>query len=162
VTFILRLPQADDAEWITEACQDRHVLRYTLVPRPYTIEHAHRFIDDHNGELHVRVIAEADGFGVGMCSIHGVDAATGEGTAGYWVAPWARRRGAATSAMRLLAAGARSIAGLTHLTLSIVATNRASRGVAEKAGFTLTDDSSRTCIDGGGQGRAVVYRLEIA
>lgn len=161
MSFTLRTPRAADAEWITEACQDPLVLRYTLVPRPYDIEHARRFVVDHNGELHVRVIAEADGTGVGMCSIHRLDPDTGEGTAGYWVAPWARRRGAATAAMRLLAAEARSIVGLTHLTLSIVEHNHASRAVAERAGFTLTDDCSRTCIDGGAQARAVVYRMEI-
>lgn len=161
MSFALRLPRAEDAEWITAACQDPFILRYTLVPRPYVVEHARRFVVDHNGELHVRVIAETDDTGVGMCSIHRVDATTGEGTAGYWVAPWARRRGAATAGMRLLADAARAIPGLTHLTLSIVEHNLASRGVAERAGFTLTDDDSRTCIDGGSQARAVVYRLDV-
>jgi len=49
VSFTLRLPRAEDAEWITRACQDPLVLRYTLVPRPYTIEHARLFVVDHNG-----------------------------------------------------------------------------------------------------------------
>ena len=55
-TFALREPVLTDAEWITQACQDTEVQRWTLVPRPYKREHALGFIDNTINETHRWVI----------------------------------------------------------------------------------------------------------
>jgi RimJ/RimL family protein N-acetyltransferase len=59
-----------------------------------------------------------------------------EGSIGYGVAPWARGRGIATRALRLLADWALSAGGVRRLELTTHADNAASRRVAEKAGFS--------------------------
>ena len=59
MVFSFRDPTLDDVDWITEACQDSEILRWTVVPRPYTKDHARSFVADHAGELHAwAIVAE--------------------------------------------------------------------------------------------------------
>jgi RimJ/RimL family protein N-acetyltransferase len=55
---------------------------------------------------------------------------------GYWLAPLARGRGAATSAVRLLARWAFAELGLARLELTCGPGNEASQHVAERCGFS--------------------------
>jgi len=55
---------------------------------------------------------------------------------GYWLAPWARGRGAATRAVALLAPWALRELGLARVALHTTPDNEPSQRVAERAGFT--------------------------
>ena len=94
--FTFKTPTLNDVDWITEACQDPEILRWTLVPRPYTTDHARSFVADLAGEVIAWTIFEdGDSRGIGMLGVHHV--VEGVASIGYWVAPWARRRGAASA-----------------------------------------------------------------
>jgi len=56
--FEIREPLLADAEWITQACQDSEIQRWTLVPRPYKREHALGFIENKINEAHRWVIED--------------------------------------------------------------------------------------------------------
>jgi uncharacterized protein YhfF len=59
LTHRLRGLETSDAEWITRACQDEEVQRWTKVPSPYTRQHAESFIADHNDDLAAWAIIES-------------------------------------------------------------------------------------------------------
>ncbi|MEY3358719.1 MAG: hypothetical protein RIR87_1778, partial [Actinomycetota bacterium] len=97
----LRDLQPNDAEWIHRACQDIDIQRWTMVPRPYTREHAESFVVNHGGELAAYAIVTAlTNEPVGVAGLHHVR--DGVASVGYWVAPWGRGHRAATSALRVL------------------------------------------------------------
>jgi uncharacterized protein YhfF/RimJ/RimL family protein N-acetyltransferase len=154
----LRELRTDDAEWIFRACQDAEIQRWTMVPRPYTREHAETFVSDRGGELAVFVIMQAaTDEPVGVAGIHHVR--EGVATVGYWVAPWGRGRGAATDALRVL----RSIVARmpdTHTVRALIAeTNLASRRTAERASLKMAGTDPDTCPDGACQVAALRYEI---
>ena len=128
-----------DAEWIHRACQDPEIQRWTLVPRPYGMEHARSFLADDSLE-DWRWAIEESGAPLGVVSIHGVDPASGDAPIGYWVAPWARRRGVATAAVAGLIDAARSRPGIGRVVAHVARDNRQSRGVVERAGFQVVSE----------------------
>jgi RimJ/RimL family protein N-acetyltransferase len=129
-TFALREPVLTDAEWITQACQDTEVQRWTLVPRPYKREHALGFIDNTINEAHRWVIEyQETNKAVGVVSIHTIDPDTGDANTGYWIAPWGRRQGAAV----------------------------ASRATASRAGFINMGSTQESCPDGESLVPALTY-----
>jgi len=128
-------PLADtDIGWITAACQDPEIQRWTVVDlRP-----------------------------VGMIAIHTFDAKTGVADIGYWVAPWGRRQGIARGAIKLLIEEIRGIAGAGAVQARIAITNTASRRTVESCAFTLVEVSSTlTCPDGTNTVAAAVYGLNL-
>ena len=44
--FQLRRLQYEDVEWIFDACQDETIQRWTLIPRPYSLEDAEWFVEN--------------------------------------------------------------------------------------------------------------------
>lgn len=159
LTHHLRELQPDDADWIYRACQDAEIQRWTMVPRPYTREHAESFVHDRGGELAAYAIVHSStDEAVGVVGIHHVR--EGIASVGYWVAPWGRGRGAAADALCVL----RTIISRNteaHTIRALIAeTNAASRRTAERAGFTMTGPDTDTCPDGAGQ--VVALRYEIA
>jgi len=107
------------------------------------------------------VVERETNLGVGMINIHGVDPSTGEADAGYWIAPWARRQGAATQALQQLVQHAKSIEAAKTLTLKISPANFASRGTAAKSGFVVVRTETQTCHDGGTPTDALIYSLTL-
>jgi RimJ/RimL family protein N-acetyltransferase len=130
----------DDVDWVTEGCRDPEVSRFTGVPRPYGPEHAREWIgkqaaDRASGEgLHLAVTAAADGEPLGSVGLQRMSWDQLRGEIGYWIARWGRRRGAATSAVRLLAAHGFTVAGLERIEVIPYVDNPVSQRVAEKAG----------------------------
>ncbi|MFZ9706961.1 MAG: GNAT family N-acetyltransferase [Ilumatobacteraceae bacterium] len=156
----LRPLQLDDAEWIYRACQDAEVQRWTTVPRPYTPEHAESFVRNQAGERLANAIIDArSGEPAGVAGIHHIT--DGVATVGYWVAPWARRRGAASTAMRILPSLATRLGVVRSVRATIAETNMASRRTAERAGFALAGTSDDHCPDGDCQVAGLEYRLEL-
>ncbi len=157
-SFGIREPILADAEWITQACQDTEVQRWTLVPRPYKHENALGFINNTINESHLWVIEQQEtNEPVGVISIHTIDLDTGDADVGYWIAPWGRRRGAAVHALCLVEQFALTIPSIKFLSAHIAETNDASRATASRAGFTNMGPSAQSCPDGDTQVPALDY-----
>jgi RimJ/RimL family protein N-acetyltransferase len=151
---------ASDAEWITRACQDEEVQRWTKVPRPYTQQHAESFIADNNGDLAAWAIIDSRSQEpVGVCGIHHIT--DGVASVGYWVAPWGRTSGAASTALRILPTLARRVGNVHTLQATIAETNVASRRTAESASLQLIGKSKETCPDGRSKSQGLLYELRI-
>ena len=156
----LRGLDPSDAEWITSACQDEEVQRWTKVPKPYMREHADSFIKDKNGDLAAWAIVDSRSQEpVGVIGIHHIE--DGVASIGYWVAPWGRKSGAASTALRIMPTLARRIGNAHTLQATIAETNAASQRTAERAGFTLTGNSPDSCPDGTEVAQGLLYELRI-
>lgn len=129
-----------DLEAVVAACQDPDIQRWTTVPSPYGPEDAERFLRISQeglatGEHVVCVITDdADTELLGAVGFS-LDRADLVGQVGYWVAPEARRRGAATRAVRLLCRWAFEELGLGRMELYAAVENPASNAVARACGF---------------------------
>jgi len=157
LTHRLRDLHPSDAEWITQACQDAEVQRWTKVPRPYTREHAESFVINKNGELAAWAIIDSRSQEpVGVIGIHHV--INGVASIGYWVAPWGRKSGAASTALRIIPTLARRIGKAHTLHATIAETNTVSRRTAERAGFTLIGTSADSCPDGSASATGLLYQ----
>jgi len=160
LTHRLRNLESSDAEWITRACQDEEVQRWTKVPHPYTREHAESFIKDKNGELPAWAIIDSHSQEpVGVIGIHHVINAVA--SIGYWVSPWGRKSGAASTALRIIPTLARRICKAHTLHATIAESNSASRRTAERAGFQLIGKSDETCPNGDSREHGLTYQLSI-
>lgn len=154
----LRPLQHDDAPWIFAACQDADVQRWTRIPRPYTLDHAREFIDDPpDVALAMAIVDSASGLPVGVAGINAV--ADGVATVGYWVAPWARRRGAATDALHVLSTIAARIDGVGTVRALIAGTNAPSQAAAARAGFVRAGTTGDQCPDGDCAVEAIAFDL---
>ena len=157
-TFGIRQPTIDDAEWITRACQDIEIQRWTLVPRPYKREHALGFIENTINEAHRWVIEQQEtNEPVGVVSIHTIDINAGDADTGYWIAPWGRRRRAAVHALHLVEKFALTIPTIKFLSAHIAESNTASRATASRAGFINMGSAQEPCPDGENLVAALTY-----
>lgn len=157
-TFALRQPVLADVEWMTTACQDSEIQRWTLVPRPYKREHAIGFINNTINEAHLWVIEHKEtNEPVGVISIHTIDLDTGDADTGYWIAPWGRHRGAAAYALNLVEQFALTIPNIKFISAHIAETNAASCATASRAGFINMGSSAKSCPDGNNQVPALTY-----
>ena len=158
LTHRLRPLQSSDAEWIYQACQDTEVQRWTQIPRPYTHDHAKSFVADQNGELLANAIINSrTGEPAGVAGIHHIK--NGVATVGYWIAPQARRAGAASTALKILPTIARRLGDAQTMRAIIAETNVASRATAERAGFKIARKSAEQCPDGATQTTGLDYKL---
>ena len=161
--LVLRLPGEDDVDPIARACQDPENQRWlTALPAPYTRADAKFFVREiaHRGREERRDLAfaiEADGDLVGVCGLHQLTTGRLGPEIGYWIAPWARRRGFASTALRLLSdwALAPGGLGLARLRLTTDVENPASQAVAERAGFER-EGVLRSYLEHGGVRRDMV------
>ena len=152
----LRALQPHDAEWIYRACQDPDIQRWTMVPRPYTREHADSFVVDRGGELAAyAIVTSVTDEPIGVAGLHHVR--DGVASVGYWVAPWGRGHRAAASALRVLRTLIHRNTEAHTVRALIAETNVASRRTAERAGFSLTGPDPDTCPDGANQVVALRY-----
>jgi RimJ/RimL family protein N-acetyltransferase len=141
---VLRPPRPDDVPDVFAACQDPDIQHFTFVPAPYEEHHARGWVEGaaaarERGEQLSLVIADAtdpDGRLLGTAGLLRPDWAHRTAEIGYWVAPWARGRGAASRAAALLAPWALRTLGLARVACDVDVDNAASRRVAERAGFT--------------------------
>ena len=162
--MIVTLRQANetDIDWIFDACQDAEIQRWTMVPKPYSRTHAQEFVKTASIENSKFVIVDATTqLGLGTIGVHCVSDETGEASAGYWVAPWARRQGVATQALQQLVTHARTLSGASTLTLEISPGNTASRGTAAKSGFIVVRTRPGSCHDGETPTDGLTYSLTL-
>jgi len=157
----LRQASETDANWIFDACQDAEIQRWTTVPKPYSRTDAQEFVKTSSIEQSKFVIVDtATHLGLGTIAVHSVNAESGEASAGYWVAPWARRQGVATQGLQQLVAHARTL-GASAVTLEISPGNAASRGTAAKSGFIVVRTSVGSCHDGQTPTDGLIYSLTL-
>jgi RimJ/RimL family protein N-acetyltransferase len=136
----LRPFRAEDAPEVVRACDDEVTQRFlTQLPHPYTLDDARSWIDEGSPAAFAAggwayAVAEPatdkiiGGAGGSLRGRHGAEI-------GYWVAPWARGRGIATEAARVLTAHAFAT-GRQRVELRTHPENVASQRVALAAGFS--------------------------
>jgi len=139
----LRPWREDDAEQLLEAMKDREIPRWTAAPEPYTRADAEAWVRgdplpvEPCGDRVSFCVADAEQPELVLGSMSLIRMMRGyAGEIGYWTAPWARGRGVATRAVRLLAAWACEEFALRRIELVIAVQNEPSNRVAELAGFT--------------------------
>ena len=149
--LLLRPPGQDDVDPITRACQDADNQRWlSALPSPYTRDDAVRFITEvaPSGRAEGReaaFVVESEGELMGMCGLHELTTGRLGPEIGYWIAPWARRKGYAAEAARGLADWALAHgAPRAHLFTDI--DNTASQAVARRAGFA-EEGVVRSCLE---------------
>ena len=122
----LRLADADD---LAMACNDPEIRRFLpFLARPYTREDALDHIRSAGG-AQLAIAEEGTDRLLGELDL--LQDGRGSAEVGYWVAPWARRQGVATAAVRQVAER-----GIDRLVLYTRPDNAASQRVAIAAGFT--------------------------
>jgi RimJ/RimL family protein N-acetyltransferase len=132
-SIVLRPWHGDDAGAVYEACQDPEIQRWiSVIPRPYTREHARAFVTAADPERRKLAIVE-DGRVVGAIALRSTDLGTGR--IGYWCVAGERGRGIASRALRRLCRHALDELGFERLELLTDPDNLASQRVAEKTGF---------------------------
>ena len=157
----LRQSYETDADWIFDACQDPEIQRWTRVPKPYARTDAQEFVKTSSIDQSKFVIVdETTQLGLGTIAVHSVSAESGEASAGYWVAPWARRQGVATQGLQQLVDHARTL-GASAVTLEISPGNAASRGTAAKSGFIVVRTRVSSCHDGETPTDGLIYSLTL-
>jgi RimJ/RimL family protein N-acetyltransferase len=159
----LRPWTAEDADDVVAIMADGSLHRFLALPQPYTAEDAQRYVTQlavtprvAGTGLECAVVERATGRLVGSAALRlGPDPEIG-----YWVAPFAQRRGYAAEATRTLAEWAFAI-GLPRVGLLCVVGNLASARVALAAGFAF-EGVSRNGFVGGGYGDVPERRGDLA
>ncbi|MEZ5144325.1 MAG: GNAT family N-acetyltransferase [Acidimicrobiales bacterium] len=158
----LRPPTPDDVEAVFDACQDPEIQRWTTVPVPYARADAVGYVDlcrwaweEAVAAPFVVVDATDPHQLLGTIDLRHTGPSVGE--VGYWVAPWARRRGVAGRALTLVRDWALHDLGKQVLTLQVYEGNEASVRVAEAAGFHRAGEI--VADQRGVDRRAVLYSL---
>jgi len=137
----LRAYRAEDAEAVATGYDDPLSFRFLPpVPSPFTLRHAEHFLTEGVASVFADggvVYAIADLYTDELLGGIGFDrmiTIRRQAEIGYWVGPWARGRGVATSAVRALSAHALTH-GLERLELLTHWDNPASQRVALAAGY---------------------------
>jgi RimJ/RimL family protein N-acetyltransferase/DNA-binding CsgD family transcriptional regulator len=137
----LRTVRPDDADDVTQACQDPQTQLWTMVPSPYSMGDARTWITARSTnwwEMPSWVVnlPGSERF-CGSVALRPDKA--GGADVGYLLAPWARGHGHATRALRLACAWGFNSFGLAVVTWSALVGNEASRETARAVGFDISD-----------------------
>ncbi|MEY4997105.1 MAG: hypothetical protein RLY59_509 [Actinomycetota bacterium] len=143
-TFSLRNLDEQDVSWIIEASNDVAIQQMTSHGGAQTQEAALSVINCSNGDFKSWAIL-GDNEPLGVISIHSVDGLSATADVGYWVAPWARRQGAAAAALRLLEKELSSSPEIACIQLKIMYANEPSLALARSLGFEEVSSGSCSC-----------------
>ena len=139
---VLREWHRADIPALVAAIDDPEIRRLLPhIPNPYTTSDAEEFIAGTRVDLTagktLATVIEVDGALAGSIDLRVLDGFDGlNAEIGYWVAGFARGRGVASAATRLLADYGFAHLGLQRIEIHVALNNPASARVAEKAGFT--------------------------
>jgi RimJ/RimL family protein N-acetyltransferase len=141
----LRQWRRDDLDAMVALFDDPDVARWTPMPAPFDLAAARAHLDRarqgrRTGERVQLAITTDGGAARGEVLLFGLAPDRSEAELGYVVGPSYRGQGLAGAALTLLAGYARDELKLRRLVLRIDPGNAASRAVAHRAGFRLTDD----------------------
>ncbi|WP_144121982.1 GNAT family N-acetyltransferase [Catellatospora sichuanensis] len=142
-TVRLRPWRIRDADQLRAACDDPVTAHFmAAMPAPYTMEHARWWITEgspenwQTGGASWAVVDPVTDEVLGGAGLSHLLEDRRQAEVGYWVAPWARRRGVATAAARAITDWAFGTLGMIRMELFTVPDNAASQRVALAAGFT--------------------------
>ena len=137
---VLRPLRMKDVPDIVRACNDPLVPRYVpVVPVPYTEAHGKAFVQRSSrpvDEVNLAITDRETGALLGAVGFSHRKSDHAIAEIGYWLAPEARGRGAATCAVRLLSRWVLTERDVARLQLHTDPENTASQAVALRAGFT--------------------------
>ncbi len=138
----LRGHRDSDVRDILDQCQDRTTREWTGVPDPYQRHHAEQFVRTRPVEWaagrQLSFAVEFEGRFAGTVGLRPVPATAGAAAElGFGLAPWARGRGLAVRAVRILLAWAFDTLPLATVRWSALEGNWASRKVAWTLGFQV-------------------------
>ncbi|MCO5974153.1 GNAT family N-acetyltransferase [Actinoallomurus soli] len=159
--LLLRPFEEGDTADVLAASRDPEILRWMPWAPAQTAETAlawcvsHAHVDPTLG-VNFAIVA-GDRF-AGTVGLGRTDWADGRVEVGYWIAPWARRKGYAVEATRAAAAYAFE-KGLHRVELLAAVGNLASQGVAAKAGFTREGVLRQAMVIPAGRVDAVLFSL---
>jgi RimJ/RimL family protein N-acetyltransferase len=136
--LMLRLPLPGDVDDIIAHCRDPEFQRWTTVPVPYHESDAQDFLkrvaEGWRGNVAGFAIEYGHRFGGGMdLRFDGV----GGAEVGFGLAPWARRKGVMTRALRLVLAWGFELPEIAVVYWRAQVGNWASRRVAIRCGFRM-------------------------
>jgi RimJ/RimL family protein N-acetyltransferase len=125
---------------VEELLRDPDVLRFTRVPEPPPPDFAETWLGLYergrrDGTREGFAVVDGDGEFLGLALAPRIEREARTAELGYVVAPAARGRGVATTALRLLTEWALAELGALRLELLIGVTNDASKRVAERNGY---------------------------
>ncbi|MDF9809509.1 RimJ/RimL family protein N-acetyltransferase [Aurantimicrobium minutum] len=145
--FTLRALLPEDQEWIERAAEDVEIQKWTA--------NGGRSVHDR----HTWAILNGTE-PVGVISLHSVDLLTSAADLGYWVAPWGRRKGAASAALGLVENELTQIPGVKSIQLSIMEGNEPSKALVTSLGYELVSAGTCSC---GSQGdvSAVIFEKKL-
>jgi len=161
----LRTWRPDDADDVFNACQDPLIAKFTPIPQPYPREAAVGFIHEAILEteagtsVHLAITDAVDGALLGAISRHPIRGP--RATFGYWLAPAARGRGAATRALTLIADWTLETTDAIRLELYTNLDNEPSQRVAARAGFEREGIRRAWDLDRMGRPMDVVFFVKI-
>ncbi len=161
----LRAFEADDAEAVTELCNEWEIARTTLnIPHPYERWMAEAWIENHRpgferGDSVIFAITfRPDGRLVGAVGLH-LDPASHAGELGYWVGKDFWNQGIATEAARAVVAHAFDRMGLNRIAARHMTKNPASGRVMQKVGMTFEGVLRQSIFRWGSYEDSAIYSL---
>jgi RimJ/RimL family protein N-acetyltransferase len=140
--IVLRPYTRDDLADMVAACNDPDTRRWiATLPQPYTEKDGREFLAkaatgwEKTSDAYYCIADLTTNRLLGGAALHGGEMWAAIAEIGYHVAPWARRRGVATAAARLLAQWGLDVLGLGRVQILADTRNDASCRVARRLGF---------------------------
>ncbi|MFC5632987.1 GNAT family N-acetyltransferase [Streptomyces bullii] len=151
--LLLRTVGPKDTETVYAACQDPDIQRWTTIPSPYLREHARGFTEQmvpdgwaHDAMFTFGVfLPSGDLAGMLGLTMHSL----GVAEIGFWAAKEHRGNGYITEAVLTACRWAFTRASIDRVEWRAEVGNRASRAVAERAGFTI-EGTLRSALNNNG------------
>lgn len=159
--LLLRPFEEEDAADVLAASRDAEILRWMAWAPAQTARSAREWCTTHAHRDPADAVNFAITGGDRLIGAVGLDRpewTDGRVEVGYWIAPWARRKGYAVEATRGVAAYAFE-KGIHRVELLAAVGNRASQGVALKAGFTREGVLREAVLTPAGRADAVLFSL---
>jgi RimJ/RimL family protein N-acetyltransferase len=139
--WTLAPPRVEEAPEALALFSDPDVRQWNPAPKVVDLESAEDWLRrsaEWGAAWAVWSIVDADGLFVGSCVLWNLDRADHfSGSVGYRIAPWARRRGVASTAVQAMCGFAFGELSIARLDLIHTVENVGSCHVAQRAGFVL-------------------------